>query len=459
MIGNDHLKHMNVPLPEEIASAATMGDLSLTQTLIDGWLRRDIPQALRMRLETERLFQERLRQEYTLTEDSLLSSMAELVPDFTPDDLQALLIDGWLDTRLIDGTRHFMDDVPASLVKANPDIARRAGKPLVPEDKLLDGFITRVKAQRQAVLALHMKASLRVREEAFVPGTLYRAHLPLPKPAAQQRDAQIIDCSPVPKHIARESAPQRTAYFEETLATNAPFSAEYAYTWRCVYADPTDGKPFIVYPDAAPPTGDDLKEHLPHIAFTPYLKALAAELKGDEIIPMRIAKRYYDFITSHVRYAYVRPYQLIDNGAEYAAVNLRGDCGLQALLFIALCRISGIPARWESGLIARPGHVGCHDWAQFYTESWGWLPVDCSFGGAAYRKGSPERRRYYFGNIDPWRMAANSGYMMPFQPPKRHLRADPYDNQRGEVETDEKGLTSSSFRASWEMLGCDFVLP
>ena len=95
MIGNDHLKHMNVPLPEEIASAAAVGDLSLTQTLIDGWLRRDIPQALRMRLETERLFQDGCGRN-TLTEDSL-SSM--VVPDFTPDDLQALLIDGWLDTR------------------------------------------------------------------------------------------------------------------------------------------------------------------------------------------------------------------------------------------------------------------------------------------------------------------------------------------------------------------------
>ncbi|MFQ8759290.1 MAG: hypothetical protein ACLSAF_07420 [Intestinimonas sp.] len=32
-----------------------------------------------------------------------------------------------------------------------------------------------------------------------------------------------------------------------------------------------------------------------------------------------------------------------------------------ALLFIALCRIAGVPARWESGLSVRPDHVGPHD--------------------------------------------------------------------------------------------------
>ncbi len=43
-------------------------------------------------------------------------------------------------------------------------------------------------------------------------------------------------------------------------------------------------------------------------------------------------------------------YFLLDDIAEYCAVNQKGDCGVQALLFITLCRIVGIPARWQSGL-------------------------------------------------------------------------------------------------------------
>ena len=44
-----------------------------------------------------------------------------------------------------------------------------------------------------------------------------------------------------------------------------------------------------------------------------------------------------------------------------------GDCGVFALLFITLCRIAGIPARWQSGLAVRPGRVGpttgpCSTW-------------------------------------------------------------------------------------------------
>ena len=151
-------------------------------------------------------------------------------------------------------------------------------------------------------------------------------------------------------------------------------------------------------------------------------------------------------------YAYQRPYLLIEGGAEYTAVNLRGDCGLQALLFITLCRISGIPARWQSGLYAAPGDVGSHDWAEFYSDRLGWLPVDCSFGGSGYRHGSQLRWRFYFGNLDPWRMVANRSYYAPFSPRKRFARCDPYDNQRGEIETDARGLCAGEFRTRYEMI-------
>ncbi|MFU1825049.1 transglutaminase-like domain-containing protein, partial [Enterococcus faecium] len=83
---------------------------------------------------------------------------------------------------------------------------------------------------------------------------------------------------------------------------------------------------------------------LPHIRFTPYLRNLADEIVGDESNPLKKARLIYDFVTTKIHYSFMREYFTISNISEYAATNLKGDCGVQAILFITLCRIAGIPA-------------------------------------------------------------------------------------------------------------------
>ena len=95
------------------------------------------------------------------------------------------------------------------------------------------------------------------------------------------------------------------------------------------------------------------EEQLPHIRFTPYLRSLAAEIVGAETNPVVKARRIYDYITTHVMYSFVRSYFTIDNLTEYMGTGLKGDCGIHALLFITLCRIAGIPARWQPDFILR----------------------------------------------------------------------------------------------------------
>ena len=168
--------------------------------------------------------------------------------------------------------------------------------------------------------------------------------------------------------------------------------------------------------------------------FTPYLKTLAANMAQGTRTDVEKAWKFYEFVTTKVDYSFMRDYFQIDNLNEYCAVNLRGDCGLQALLFILLCRIGGIPARWQGGLAVEPSYTGGHDWAQFYLEGWGWLFADCSYGGSAYRFGAKERHEFFFGNLDPMRMAANREFQAPLQPEISVLRVDPYDSQGGEVE-------------------------
>jgi hypothetical protein len=123
-----------------------------------------------------------------------------------------------------------------------------------------------------------------------------------------------------------------------------------------------------------------------------------------------------------------------------------------ALLFIVLCRIAGVPAKWQSGLYTTPIEIGMHDWAQFYVAPYGWLFADCSFGNSAHHRGARERRDFYFGNLDPFRMVAASEFQHEFDPPRRFLRYDPYDNQDGEAEYEDMPLLNSELTTDQEML-------
>jgi transglutaminase-like putative cysteine protease len=447
-----NLQSLAAPLPQDIESYVASGQWEAACAMMDERIKQNIPQMLRERLEVQRFFLERLRADYPLTEEQLVQAVREHVPDFSEDDFRALRDQGWLDSRRIEGRRMYFEDTVASLLKANPSFAERAGKPLSPKRPLLDDAMAQMKWDGGLTMRLQLTTTLQIEDDAFEQDRLYRVHLPIPSPAAQQQDVQVLNVQPNPQHLARESAPQRTAFFEERMRENWAFSATSSFTQQLIYCDPlAPNGQRILYPMAHPPVREDLDPQLPHLAFTPYLQALCRELVGDEVIPVRRAKRFYDFITGQVLYSYVRNYLLIENGAEYAAVNLRGDCGLQALLFIALCRMAGIPARWQSGLYAAPGDAGSHDWAWFYTEAWGWLPVDCSFGGAARRGGNAERREFYFGNLDPYRAVFNHAYMAAFQPERRFQRNDPYDNQSGEIETEDRPLRRSEYQVQHEV--------
>ena len=207
---------------------------------------------------------------------------------------------------------------------------------------------------------------------------------------------------------------------------------------------------------ARPGFPDELRSFLepqpPHIVATPLVQATAKEIAGDEQNPLQMAHRIYGFLTQRAIYSYVRSYFTYPCLPELMLTSLKGDCGVFALTFIALCRALGIPARWQSGLYCAPHDVGCHDWAQFYCEPWGWLPVDASFGNAAFHAGSALRHDFYFGNLDPFRLPAAQAFQTPFDPPKRYLRSDPYDNQNGEMEYAGGGLMRSQFTEHCRML-------
>ena len=84
-------------------------------------------------------------------------------------------------------------------------------------------------------------------------------------------------------------------------------------------------------------------------------------------------------------------------------------------MFLTLVPQRGNSCLLAERLITEPDFCGAHDWVRFYIEPLGWLYADPSYGLAAVRAGDEERRRFYFGNIDPFRMTANQAFQAPLR--------------------------------------------
>lgn len=423
---------LSMPLPEDILKRKWAGDLEGAIRAIDLRLSKELPEMLRARLECERERIRRLPTQYPWSREQALEKLRELVPGVTEEEFDHWELEGRLDFIYINGEKRYFVRCHRSIAR-HPELVRKAGREVSPNNAWLDPMISELREKGSLTRRITMETSLYVEKEDFVPGE-YLAHLPFPAMCAQQSDIHLL--SGDPDGIAPEDAPARTAWWRRHLDSWHEFTLKYSYVSCIRYADPLHqpAPSAPLYPNATPPCEDDLAEFGAFIRFTPYLKALAADLTAGESEPVQKAWRIYEFVTTRVDYSFMRDYFQIDDLGEYCAVNLRGDCGLQALLFINLCRIAGIPARWQSGMSLEPSYSGSHDWAQFYLEGWGWLFADCSYGGSAYRYDNAVRHQFYFGNIDPMRMAANRAYQAELEPEMHVLRVDPFDNQSGEME-------------------------
>lgn len=437
------LSYMKIPLPEDVLKLKNYGDFAGAQKMIDHFMTKDIPNALRKRLEIEKdVLKVMGGNEYPYTYEEALEIMTSHLRDFKEEELQYLKEISAADWIYVDGTVHFQRRFYENLIKTRPDLAERVMVEDVDDaqanelkQKLLNDNVHYMKEKGGRTVRTQIRATIKAQKDAEEVGRKVTVHLPIPKICQQISKVDIIAASPEITKIADEDAAQRTVCFETELKADQEFMVEYAYDYHVDYVELDPAKASEEQPDFC------TNEQAPHIRFTPYLQELLKEIIGDETNPIIKARKIYDFVTTKVMYSYMREYFTIECIPEYAAINLKGDCGVQALLFITLCRMTGIPARWQSGLYATEFYTGCHDWAQFYVAPYGWVFADLSFGGSAWRMGNTERWNYYFGNLDIFRMPANSEIQMEFTPEKKWLRIDPIDNQRGEIEYEDHGLS------------------
>lgn len=458
---NKTFSYQNIGLPDDILRRKVYGDFEGAIRLIDLWLmREDIPFALRQSLILQREMIGRIAEEYPYSREEAISIIREHIADFSCQEFDSLIDQKKIDWIYVDGQVRIFGRFFGTLCKANPDFARRAGVKMAGvesastgscEDNRLNVSMRKMKQNGSVTNRIRIRATVRVKDELFEPGMFIRAHLPIPSACEQQSDIRIERIEPPTALIAPEDAPQRTICWEEIMSVNHEFLVEYSYLHTAQYHDLSNAKgQFSDYKEFT-------EEQAPHIVFTPFIRALVEELTAELTDPLEKARAFYDYISKNMKYTFMPSYFIMENIAETCARNLTGDCGVFALLFLTMCRCAGIPARWQSGFAAEPDFCGGHDWVRFYVEPYGWLFADPSYGTAAVRVGNEERRQFYFGNLDPYRMVANSDFMAPFTVEKQHWRSDPYDNQVGEMETSDRGLRYSEYERFKEVISCEEV--
>ena len=377
--------------------------------------------AWRQGLLAHREILRRLPRDYTLTAEQLLNQLQATLRDFTAEEFAALDAAGQMDWRFVEGQKRYIYRAAETLVATHPDLAARQLDPPVPE-RSWDRFEPQhdQMVRTGAVSAdITLRTSIGMTDEVFAHAlaaakaegrnTVHvKVWLPLPAACPAQSNITLDSFTAQPTYIAPETAPQRTAYWEADLAENCRFGAQYSYRSTAHYAAPL-------------------------------------EIQADPVQP--------DFDTAeNVHYHFQPMYFVHENITDNCARSRRGDCGVMAATFITLCRIAGIPAKWQSGMVARPETAGCHDWAMFYIAPKGWMYADCSAGASMARAGNEKMRLHYFGNLDTDRMVANSDICAPFDPPMCSFRADPCDNQVGEIEVDGVGLYGQQVETTHEIV-------
>ncbi len=401
-------------------------------------------------IERDRLA--RVRRDYRQTPEQLLDRLREDIPDLAGEDLERWRIAGDLQWVMIDGELRYFRKEPRNLYRVSREARQRRDAASEQHDSAAEADPNARKTARfdlhehveslldsassgeetfPGAVVIRAKYTLTVDANAVPEGETIRCWIPFPKEYQRQKDARLVAASTENAYVAPNETDHRTVYQELPSAGAEPtrFWIEYEYTTSGYVPriDPASVQPG--FPDA-------MKQYLadepPHVHLTPEVRKLAAEIVDGESNPWLAAERIFGWMDANIRYCSEMEYSTFTSITDKVMTDRAGDCGIHVLMFVALCRAAGIPARWQSGWAMRPENENMHDWAEFYVEPYGWLPADPSFGLRNHE--NDHVRNFYLGRIDAFRLIANTDYAAEFDPPKTHWRSDNIDNQRGEVE-------------------------
>ena len=389
---------------------------------------------------------QRLLADFCLTEQQVKDYIRKYIPEVTDEQMCRWEKTRALECMWLDGEKRYFINAGPNLFRI--DSACRDRK--LAKEGVIVGGAERVNAENVPAIIRAAKDSARtmvqpkrmrvtytltVDTNAVPAGEVVRCWLPFPRTdVARQQDVKLLGTSEPEYVLAPQDCAHSTLYMEKRAVQGRPtvFSETFEYTsygeWHDLGSE--DVQP---YDTTSRLYREYTAEREKHVVFTPRLRELAARLADGEDNPYLKAKRIFRWIGDHFPWASAREYSTIDNIPEYVLDNRHGDCGQVSLLLVTLCRLCGIPARFQSGFMMHPRAWNLHDWAEVYFEGIGWVPVDQSWGMPSFARNAGEEY-FFLGGIDSWRMVVNTDYGMPLVPAKRYPRSETVDFQRGEVE-------------------------
>jgi hypothetical protein len=142
-----------------------------------------------------------------------------------------------------------------------------------------------------------------------------------------------------------------------------------------------EGLPAATDPDCR----DALRSTAEYACTNPEIQALARKAVGDASTPEEKVRRLVRFVEDYVADALC----ITSVSALDVLRDRKGDCTEHAMLFIALCRALGVPAREVGGLMYAGDELGAfggHMWAEVALDgrwvsadpTWGEFPVDAT---------------------------------------------------------------------------------
>lgn len=270
--------------------------------------------------------------------------------------------------------------------------------------------------------------------EVYIPETALRVlgessglTIPLPVEHACQTEVTLTNCDP--PDLLHYADPQRRLLERVPLKPDARGEVTLRYEFTCRVHEPNE----TLQPTEAP---GRLSAYLTP-TYPPKQLAKANELlKKIVVTPVddveALARQIYQWILDNVLYlqSYLSDFLVLETGF--------GPCVHLTRLFVNLCRLMRIPAREQCGVtmgrVADPAFprrtelrgrgysLFTHTWAEFYTPTRGWTPLDLTIAYCLGRRiltplnvrderlraqliaETPGYDDYYFGHVDPFRV-------------------------------------------------------
>jgi len=383
--------------------------------------------------------------DFNRDETYIKNALSTYYPKLTDSQLSEWETSGELEMLIIDGKKkYFRNAVPnlfriykeANKIKIQIDGVKKDSLSLFLQ-KYLPIVVDEIKSDGHSIAhpqKFEFTYTLTVKPNIVPDGEIIRAWLPYPRSdIKRQNNVQFKSASESTYVISPDKNVHKSIYFEKVSNKDEPTIFEYqvSYTgynqWHNI--DNLKIKPYnknsVLYKTYT-------SERERHVLFTPEIENLSKEILGPKKDPKKIVRLFYEWIGENIPWASALEYSTIPNIPSYSINNMKGDCGIKALLFITLCRYNGIPAKWQSGWMLHPGNKNLHDWAEVYFEGVGWIPVDTSFNNQDISEKSA--KEFFLSGIDAYHMIVNEDFSGEFFPAKTHQRSETVDFQRGEVE-------------------------